>query len=218
MDCQDSNRNTILREFRCDEMKRRFLISFTDLPVSRSDVKKGTNEPRVVTACRCVNVGLFLSHDMRRDVDVLLLIGPRSDLGVMKFPGNKLRRVAPDERSISFFILKANDALQGLDTGSSETLDNGIMVSRTTLGKLREGDNQKKLYIAERESDIRLIESSLEQYADYLYEIEKGCLGPFEKSLPRISRPANPERLILDVNMCCDRMNQEIKKSNRDSV
>ncbi len=199
-------------------MKRRFLISFSDLPVSRLDVKKGTNQPKMVTACRCVNIGLFLSHDIRRDVDVLLLIGPKHDLRVITFPGKTLRRVAPDERSISFFILKANNALQQLGVESSETMDNGIVVSRITLDKMRNEDNQNRMYVSRRPATSPLSEGAPQKYADYLYETEMDYFGPFDKSVPLISRPSHAERLILDVNMDCDRMNEDIKKSNRHSV
>jgi len=187
-------------------MNRRFLVSFPNLVINREDVKKGMNRPGVVTACRCVNVGLFLSHDLRRDVEVLLLIGPKEDLRVIAFPGDTLKRVAPDERSVSFFLLKAHKILQQLQPDSSETMDNGMIVSRTTLDELCESNNPKAVFLSRDTTASHVIGEKIEQYADYIYEIEEGYFGSFNHSSRIIFRSPNPERLILDMNMQCDQM------------
>ena len=105
---------------------RRFLVMFDDLPIDGNSVRSGHNSPEVVVACRCVNVGLFISGDLRRDVIVSLAIGTEDDLRVISFPGYSLRRVSPDERSISFFLLKAIEKTQSLQQGEVFTMDNGI--------------------------------------------------------------------------------------------
>ena len=99
---------------------------FNEFPIDRSTVKSGHNSPEVITACRCVNVGLFVSGDLRRDVIVSIGVGTDGDLRVVSFPGISLRRVSPDERSISFFLLKAIEKAQDLDLGESFTMNNGI--------------------------------------------------------------------------------------------
>ena len=106
---------------------------FEKMPIDKASVKSGQNGPEVVTACRCINVGLFVSGDLRRDVVVSLAIGPLEDLRVVSFPGNTLRRVSPDERSISFFLLKATEILENLEAGESFTMDNGIELTRTSI-------------------------------------------------------------------------------------
>lgn len=111
---------------------------FKDIPIDRSSVKSGLNSPEVVTACRCVNVGLFVSGDLRRNVIVSLAVGIVEDLKVISFPGNSLRRVSPDERSISFFLLKAIEKAQDLEPGKSITMNNGIELIRSTLDELIE--------------------------------------------------------------------------------
>lgn len=115
---------------------RRFLVMFSELPIDRSSVKSGLNSPEVVTACRCVNVGLFVSGDLRRNVIVSLALGTEEDLKVISFPGNSLRRVSPDERSISFFLLKAMEKVQSFEPGKSMIMDNGIELIRSSLDEL----------------------------------------------------------------------------------
>ncbi len=117
---------------------RRFLIMFKDFPIDKTSVKAGQNSPEVVTACRCVNVGLFVSGDLRRDVIVSLAVGTEEDLKVVSFPGDSLKRVSPDERSISFFLLKAFEKARDLELGGSVKMDNGIEVARASLDELLE--------------------------------------------------------------------------------
>ena len=111
---------------------------FKGIPIDKTSVKSGKNSPEVVIACRCVNVGLFVSGDLRRDVTVSLTAGTEEDLKVVSFPGNSLKRVSPDERSISFFLLKAFEKTQDLELGKSYIMDNGIELVRASLDDLLE--------------------------------------------------------------------------------
>jgi tRNA (pseudouridine54-N1)-methyltransferase len=63
---------------------------------------------RMDVLCRCVNASLFLSHDLRRDVDcyLLLLGGPKTQKTVL-FRGSELRSLSPDERSAGALVKKA---------------------------------------------------------------------------------------------------------------
>jgi tRNA pseudouridine-54 N-methylase len=115
---------------------RRFLVMFESFPIDKTSVKSGQNSPEVVTACRCVNVGLFVSGNLRRDVIVSIAVGTEEDLKVVSFPGNSLRRVSPDERSISFFMLKAIEKAQDLEFGKSLTMSNRIELVRASLEDL----------------------------------------------------------------------------------
>ena len=115
---------------------RRFLVMFEGFPIDIASVKAGQNGPEVVTACRCVNVGLFVSGNLRRDVMVSIAVGPEEDMRVVSFPGKSLKRVSPDERSISFFLLKAIEKTQNLELGNSFKMNNGIELVRTSLTEL----------------------------------------------------------------------------------
>jgi tRNA (pseudouridine54-N1)-methyltransferase len=58
--------------------------------------------------CRCVTASLFLSHGMRRDVEVfLVLLGPPDPPATVLFSGEKVRYLNPDERSSASLIQKA---------------------------------------------------------------------------------------------------------------
>ncbi|MFW9794355.1 MAG: hypothetical protein ACFFEE_08635 [Candidatus Thorarchaeota archaeon] len=117
---------------------RNFVVMFDKMPITRSSVKSGKNSPEVITACRCINIGLFVSGDLRRDVTVSFAIGPENDLKVVSFPGASLKRVSPDERSISFFLLKSIERVENLEPEESFTMDNGIELTRTSLEKLKD--------------------------------------------------------------------------------
>jgi len=117
---------------------RRFLVRFNELPIDTDSVKSGQNSPEVVTACRCVNIGLFISGGLRQDVIVSIAIGTDEDLCVVSFPGDSLRRVSPDERSISFFLLKATERTNLLEPGDRFMMDNGIELIRSSLNDLLE--------------------------------------------------------------------------------
>ena len=76
-------------------------FSINDLPGSGG---------RMDVLCRCVNASLFLSHDLRRDVDCyLVLLGPPSGPKTVKFSGAAIRSLSPDERSAAALIKKVID-------------------------------------------------------------------------------------------------------------
>jgi tRNA (pseudouridine54-N1)-methyltransferase len=56
---------------------------------------------RLDVLCRCVNSAFFLSHDIREDVRVHLVLG---DEVTIRFEGSELRRLNPDERSTAALI------------------------------------------------------------------------------------------------------------------
>ncbi len=63
---------------------------------------------RLDLVCRCVSDAFFLSHDIRRDVIFYaLLYGEPNPPVCIKFVGEELKKVSPDERSIAIFIKKA---------------------------------------------------------------------------------------------------------------
>jgi tRNA (pseudouridine54-N1)-methyltransferase len=63
---------------------------------------------RLDVLCRCVTASLFLSHGMRRNVEVyLVLLGPPNPPATVLFSGEKVRYLNPDERSSASLIKKA---------------------------------------------------------------------------------------------------------------
>jgi tRNA (pseudouridine54-N1)-methyltransferase len=61
---------------------------------------------RLDVLCRCVNSAFFLSHAIREDVRVHLVLG---DAFTVSFDGSDVRRLNPDERSTAALIRTALD-------------------------------------------------------------------------------------------------------------
>ncbi|WP_292467602.1 tRNA (pseudouridine(54)-N(1))-methyltransferase TrmY [Methanolobus sp.] len=105
-------------------------FSLNDLPGSAG---------RMDILCRCVNSALFLSHGMRRDINVyLVLLGDPDPGKVIRFNGEKLKYLNPDERSSGSLIKKAleRDALK-YETQSTP----GVWIRRAGLEELLEEFN-----------------------------------------------------------------------------
>src|SRR3990172_7644447 len=63
---------------------------------------------RMDILCRCINAALFLSHDLRRDVRVYLMLkGQPAPSKIIRFDGKDVRYLNPDERSAASLIRKA---------------------------------------------------------------------------------------------------------------
>lgn len=127
-------------------------FSLNDLPGSAG---------RMDILCRCVNSALFLSHGMRRDVNVhLVLLGEPCPGKVIRFNGEKLKYLNPDERSSGSLIKKAleKDAIE-YETQSTP----GVWIRRSGLEKLLtefRDTGRDIYYLKEDGEDIR-------KYADF---------------------------------------------------
>lgn len=180
-------------------MPRHFIILFDKFPIDSIDVKRGENKPEIVVASRCINVALFVSNNLRRDVKVSIAIGKHNDLRVISFPGESLRRVSPDERSISFFLLKAMGILSELELGRSKTMDNGIEVQRRSYVDLLSKWNPSTVYLATLEPYSLRNYPNLDNDSLFVYSLSDS----FAEEIGQISslpHPSSPERFILDVN------------------
>ncbi len=191
---------------------RRFLILFDDIQIDRVSVKSGRNSSETVTACRCVNVGLFVSGNLRRDVVVSVAKGSIEDLMIISFPGNALKRVSPDERSISFFLLKALQVAESLQHNSEQILDNGIIVRREALTRFISRYSPNLILIARNIDESTIDSTLLLDDVILIYEtgtpidiagLESKTLGDFRIN-SAIPYPPHPERFILDINERAD--------------
>jgi tRNA pseudouridine-54 N-methylase len=181
------------------------------MPIEKASVKRGENLPPVVTAARSINVALFLSNALRRNVSIALGIEEGTDLGIVTFPGETLRRVSPDERSITFFLLKAVAELNRIQKQGSTTMDNGIIVQKTTALEYVHAWKENT-FLAQSGS-----ENSAEPVADgdslYIYEVEGETVFQI-MHLAGVKRSRTPERYILDINMIYDEIEWPMKKSS----
>lgn len=113
--------------------------------------------------CRCVNAGLFLSHDLRRDVRVYLVLKGGAPK-IVCFEGAAVRYLSPDERSAASLIKKALEKnAQGFWTESTP----GVSIKAGDFGDLLGELDTKITYLREDGADIRNIQ--FETRTDHLF-------------------------------------------------
>jgi tRNA (pseudouridine54-N1)-methyltransferase len=89
---------------------------------------------RMDVLCRCVNASLFLSHDLRRDVNCyLILCGEPAGPKTVKFSGELVRSLSPDERSAGALIKKVIDTPCGSEFREAAQ---GIFIRKGGLERL----------------------------------------------------------------------------------
>lgn len=182
---------------------RHFVIVLDSLPIDRASVKSGKNSRETVRVARCINVGLFLSNDMRRDVVIDIVVAKGNDLIKISFQGNRLKRVSPDERSIAHFILKAIDTLECINQGQSAELPNGIHLYKGTIEELVSQWATQEVYLARNTA----VWENLVPLGIYIYDMTIDRV--IEKQIQdyqSVPRPAHPERFILDINSYIDNL------------
>lgn len=138
---------------------RRFIIighkAATAADFKLDDLAGGAG--RLDVLLRCINSSFFLSHDLRKDVEVLLILqGPPGPARTVRLVGNELRYLNPDERSTGALI---RNALMR-ETESEERSTPGIYVSRRTFPDvlaLLEPETEL-IYLKEDGEDIRSAE------------------------------------------------------------
>ena len=83
---------------------------------------------RIDVLARCVNSSFFISHDLRRDVELyLVLLGGEAAPKTIKMVGTELRYLNPDERSTG--ALLRNALVKGVEadrTGAVQTLNDEL--------------------------------------------------------------------------------------------
>ncbi|GGM57013.1 tRNA (pseudouridine54-N1)-methyltransferase [Halarchaeum rubridurum] len=88
---------------------RHFVVHGHDAPTTAdfdlSDLAGGAG--RLDVLCRCVGAALFLSHGVREDVRVSLVL---ADELTVRFEGSEIRYLNPDERNIAGMLRKAIEA------------------------------------------------------------------------------------------------------------
>ena len=108
---------------------RQFVVSGHDAPTtagfSLDDLAGGAG--RLDVLCRCVNAAFFLSHDLREDVRMWLVLG---DEFAVRFEGSELRRLNPDERSTAALIRNALDAREEAIGHMEHESSPGVHLSR----------------------------------------------------------------------------------------
>jgi len=121
---------------------RQFLIVGHDAPTtpdfSLDDLAGAAG--RLDVLCRCVNSAFFLSHSIRENVRVHLVLG---DEFTVRFEGSELRRLNPDERSTAALVREAlekrEDAIGHMPAESTPGVSIRRMGFEATLGAVTDG-------------------------------------------------------------------------------
>ena len=129
-------------------------------PFSLKDLAGSAGRMDII--CRCVAQALFISHGIRRDVEVyVLLLGEPDPPKALKIVGSEVRYMAPDERNIGGIIRKA----LGLKVDDSWRRSTpGVYIARKNLNDLLEELSKKYnvVYLREDGIDIRDVACGLE--------------------------------------------------------
>jgi tRNA (pseudouridine54-N1)-methyltransferase len=109
---------------------------------------------RMDVLLRCINSAFFLSHNIRRDVEIILVLqGPPHPPKTVRLVGNELKYLNPDERSTAALIRNALMQKVAVEERSSP----GIYISnrsyRDVLSNLPKGG--QVVYLKESGVDIR---------------------------------------------------------------
>ena len=147
------------------------------VPFSLNDLPGAAG--RMDILCRCVNAALFLSHDLRRDVRVFLVLkGEPSPPKLIRFDGSAVRYLSPDERSAASLIKKALEkSVQDFWTESTP----GVSIRKGDLDELLKELDKKIIYLREDGEDIRA--KKFDEHFDLLYVLgdHLGLTGDEEK-------------------------------------
>jgi tRNA (pseudouridine54-N1)-methyltransferase len=93
---------------------------------------------RMDVLCRCINASFFLSHDLRRNTECYLILkgGEQADpenTVTLRFSGEKIKSLNPDERSAGALIKKA---LVTIPEEEYQRAAPGISIRKSGLSKL----------------------------------------------------------------------------------
>ncbi|MFQ5919337.1 MAG: tRNA (pseudouridine(54)-N(1))-methyltransferase TrmY [Thermoplasmata archaeon] len=134
---------------------------------------------------RCVTSAFMLSHDLRRDTELyLVLLGPPQPPKTVRLVGPELRYLNPDERSTAALLRRA---LRSRAEGKSSP---GIYVSRRGLPDLLARLGEGLIYLHEDGEDIR--RASLPSRSAFLLSdhrnLTAGEAALVEKAQPQVVR------------------------------
>ncbi len=144
---------------------------------------------------RCVNSAFFLSHDLRKDVEIYLVLEGGEDAPkTVIFKGSDLRYLNPDERSTSSLI--RNALLKKVQQGEEIRSSPGVYVTRMSFADVLERLSKvgSFVYLKEDGVDCREYEfpenpifvlgdnydpTEEEEQLLMSYSPDKICIGPY---------------------------------------
>jgi tRNA (pseudouridine54-N1)-methyltransferase len=110
---------------------RQFVVLGHDVPLAADfSLDDLTGAGRVDVLCRCVNSSMCLSHAIRKDTRVWLVV---QDEFTVRFDGRDLRNLNPDERSTAALIRGALEERDGAIGHMEAESSPGVSISRRGL-------------------------------------------------------------------------------------
>lgn len=119
-----------------------------------NDISGGAG--RLDILVRCVNSSFFLSHNIRKNVELYLVMQGGDDAPkTIRFSGESIRYLNPDERSTSSLV--RNALLKKIPEGEEIKSSPGVYVSRRSFEDIIEylSDKGKFVYLKEDGTDCR---------------------------------------------------------------
>ncbi|MBQ7701949.1 MAG: tRNA (pseudouridine(54)-N(1))-methyltransferase TrmY [Candidatus Methanomethylophilaceae archaeon] len=175
---------------------RRFIVlghrAFTTPDFKLDDICGGAG--RLDVLVRCVNSAFFLSHDLRKDSEIYLVMEGGLDAPkTVRFYGPELKYLNPDERSTASLI---RNALLKKPKDKTEVRSTpGVYISKMSFGDVMEKLSQTCRFIYLREDGTDVREYDFPEEPCYIlgddrdpteeeeeimsqYPYDKICLGP----------------------------------------
>jgi len=134
-------------------------FSLNDLPGSAG---------RIDILCRCVNSAFLLSHGIRKDVILYLILrGAGDPPKIITLDGRYLKHLNPDERSTGALLKIALKKGLGLKDGEMQRSTPGITVRRGDLRDLiKDGNFDPVIYLHEASRDIRKMREAIKEWLE----------------------------------------------------
>ena len=110
---------------------------------------------RLDILCRCINSAFFLSHDLRKESEIYLVMQGGEDAPkTIRFYGPEMKYLNPDERSTASLI--RNALLKKIGEGETKSTP-GIYVSRMSFADVMEklSADSNFIYLREDGEDVR---------------------------------------------------------------
>jgi len=188
---------------------RHFVIKFRKAPTDPTliNLKDLPGSGRIDVISRVVNSAFWLSWNIRKDVNLhIILAGPPNPPVYIRFEGERMKKVSPDERNIACFIKKA---LENVIDNEELEFNPGIFVSKKDLDSVLEKLSKEKIpfYLLEESgvsiNSIKLVDNAVFILGDHqgfsksdLQIIEK--FRPIKVSLGKISYTTSHCIVILN--------------------
>ncbi|KYC51504.1 MAG: tRNA (pseudouridine(54)-N(1))-methyltransferase [Candidatus Methanofastidiosum methylothiophilum] len=152
---------------------------------------------RMDIVARCVNSAFFLSHDLRRDTEfIVVLEGEPNPPVTLRFIGNELKYLSPDERCIGGLIKKALEKQSEKETESTP----GIFVSRKSFSQVLDEVGGEIIYLHEDGEDIEKISIQSEKIVFVLGD-HLG-LSSEDESLLKDAKRVSISPMVLHADHC----------------